>query len=178
MIQRYPVWHPLVSHAHDCRMPRTYPARESGYHGLDHTILFRDGFLTCPYNSNDKVLESVERISREMRFGSIEAREVQDELYASNTRPVLVKCYWGSGHKTNQGTVRKSVAVGLMLEAEVPCWRDAELGETWKTMQPYLLGSPHGGRSSLFVDEEAGQALKKVWEAIIATGMYGPLRLD
>lgn len=41
-------------------------------------------------------------------------------------------------------------------------------------MRPYILGSPHGRRSSLFVNQESGQAMKKVWEALIASGMFGP----
>ena len=65
----------------------------------------------------------------------------------------------------------------LMLEEEVPCWREAQLAETWETMRYYILGSPHGSRSSLFVNQETGQALKNIWKALIHTGMFGPIKV-
>jgi hypothetical protein len=50
--------------------------------------------------------------------------------------------------------------------------------ETWDTMRPYFLGRPHGSRSSLFVNQETGQAIKKVWEALTHTDMFGPIMVD
>ena len=44
-------------------------------------------------------------------------------------------------------------------------------------MRHYFLGSPHGSRSSLFVSQETGQAMKKIWEALIHTGMFGPIKV-
>jgi hypothetical protein len=44
-------------------------------------------------------------------------------------------------------------------------------------MQPYLLGAPHGSRSSLFVTQETGQTIKKVWNLLINTGMFGPIKV-
>lgn len=176
VVESYPIWHPLVSHHHDCRSPRNYPSRESGYNGLDHTIYFRNGFVTCPYHNADDVLRSVENLETDYQIAEIEAREINVELYNTGTKPVLVKCNWKRPIQIT-GFVPKNIAVPLLLEKEVPCWRTAEVGETWESMKPYIMGSPHGSRSSLFVDQEAGKALKKVWEAITYTGMYGPIKV-
>ncbi len=50
-------------------------------------------------------------------------------------------------------------------------------GETRETMCPYILGTPSGNRSSLFVNQETGQSLKKIYNALIDTGMFGPIRV-
>ena len=74
--------------------------------------------------------------------------------------------------------IPKSIAVPLMLEVEVPNWRHSEVAECWDTMKPYLLGAPHGSRSSLFVNQETGQVIKSIWNSIINTGMFGPIMVD
>ena len=62
-----------------------------------------------------------------------------------------------------------------MMEFELNNWRSEQVAETWKIMQTYILGSPYGARSSLFVDQECGQYLKKVYIDMINNGMYGPI---
>lgn len=42
-------------------------------------------------------------------------------------------------------------------------------------MRSYLLGSPHGQSSSLFVSKETGTVMKNIWNSLIYTGMFGPL---
>ena len=63
-----------------------------------------------------------------------------------------------------------------MLEQELPCWRWSERAESWAVMRPYLLGAPHGKRSSLFVDQETALAMKKAYMAMVESGMFGPLK--
>jgi len=65
-----------------------------------------------------------------------------------------------------------------MLQKEVPCWEWATLGETWETMRPYFLGSPHGSRSSLFVNQETALTMKKIWHLLINTGMFGSIKVS
>jgi hypothetical protein len=89
---------------------------------------------------------------------------------------VLVKSTWNKPLLLD-GTIPLSVAMPLILEKEIPGWRWAEVAETWETMRPYFWGSPHGARSSLFVNQEANQAIKKIWNALIYTGMYGPIKV-
>ena len=98
------------------------------------------------------------------------------QLYNPNATPVLVRCNWNNS-LDEDGMIPLSIAMPLLLEKEVPCWQWAQVAETWETMRPYFLGRPHGSRSSLFVNQETGQAMKRVWNALIGTGMFGPIKV-
>lgn len=177
VVDAYPTWHPLVCN-HDSRHPTTTPREQCGYKGLDHTRFFRNGFITCPYTASgkaEKVIESVNALPYHPA-ASITAEKLDVQLYNPEATPVLVKCEW---HKSldSDGMIPLSIAMPLILEKEVPCWHWAEVAETWETMRPYFLGRPHGSRSSLFVSQETGQAIKKIWNALIFTGMFGPIKV-
>ncbi len=178
VVDAYPIWHPLVAAKHRDSSATT-PGEQCGYEGLDHTFLLRNAFITCPYAGVDKVLASVERVAQHPFLdgvAEISAEEIDAQLYQPNAKPILVKCDW-QRRMNRDGTIPAGVAVALLLEQQVPCWRTAEVGETWKTMCPYLLGRPHGSRSSLFVNQDTGQQIKDIWNAIINTGMFGNLRV-
>jgi hypothetical protein len=102
------------------------------------------------------------------------AEELDMKLYHPDATPILVYHEWRRP-VLNDGTIPKSLAVPLMLEFELPQWRSSEVGETWETMRSYLLGSPHGQSSSLFVSKETGTVMKNIWNSLIYTGMFGPL---
>lgn len=181
IVDRYPRWHPLVSN-HDLRIPETRPHEYCGYKGLDHNIYFVNGFISCPYNSCDEIITSVEQQqhseanSRYSHVATLRAERIEKKLYNEGTDPVLVVCDWQRPIPIDK-TIPKNIAIGLMLEQEIPGWRDSQLGETWETMSTYLMGEPCGKRSSMFLDQETGQAMKKVYEAIVYSGMFGPLRV-
>ena len=174
VVDSYPSWHPLVSN-HDDRHPATTPGNQSGYQGLDHTRYFVDGFITCPYGDGQNVLDSVAKLPYQPA-AEITAERLDVKLYNTQTQPILVKCNWKKPLSPD-GTIPASIAVPLMLEQELPMWRWAEVAETWESMRFYLLGTPHGSRSSLFVNQETGQTMKKIWNALIYTGMYGPIKV-
>lgn len=171
-VDAYPTWHPLVSHQRS-RDPVTGPSANCGYVGLDHTRCFAHGFITCPYGNGQEVLDSVRALPHHPA-AVITAELLPFKLYSAKTTPILVKCEWDQPLPLNK-LVPLAVAAPLLLERELPFWRTAEVAETWETMRPYFLGRPHGSRSSLFVSQETGQGLKRMWEAIIYTGMYGPI---
>lgn len=179
VVQAYPTWHPLVLGNQDHESPAILPGERCGYSGLDHTVYLRGGFITCPYDDGVAILKSVEELSaRDASKGiaSITAEKIDAQLYHPNATPVLVTCEW---HRplNRDGTIPTALAVPLLLERELACWRNAQVAETWKTMSTYILGQPCGSRSSLFVNEETGQALKTIWNALINTGMFGPIRV-
>jgi hypothetical protein len=175
-VDAYPSWHPLVCN-HDNRHPVTVPSDRCGYVGLDHTSCFARGFISCPYSDDDadKIIESVNALPSHPA-AEITAERLDVQLYNPSTTPVLVRCEWYKGLEAD-GTIPLSIAMPLILESEVPCWRWSQVAETWETMRPYLLGTPHGSRSSLFVSQETGQAIKKIWNALIFTGMFGPIKV-
>lgn len=174
VVDAYPTWHPLVRN-HDDRQPVTTPHSDCGYKGLDHTRFFANGFITCPYDGGQAVIDSVTELPWHP-IAKITAERLDVKLYNSNATAILVKCEWDRP-LNRDGTIPLALAVPLLLEKEVPCWRWSKLGETWETMRPYFLGQPNGSRSSLFVDQETGQAIKKIWNSLIYTGMFGPIKV-
>lgn len=177
VVESYPFWHPLVASfpGRDPRFPATTPSRDTGYEGLDHTVYLRNAFITCPYGGAETVIESIDRLEP-CPIVSISAEELDFPLYMPNATPVLVKCEWDK-LMLHDGTFPPEVAVPLLLELEVPCWRTSRVAETWETMRPYILGSPRGKRSSLFINQETGQVLKTLWNTLINTGMFGPIKV-
>ena len=175
VVNAYPSWHPLVRH-HDDRHPVTRPGRECGYKGLDHTQFFVHGFVTCPYGDGQEVLDSVKELAFKHAAATITAQRLDVKFYSESATPILVKCEWTKTLPMNK-QIPPSIAIPLLLEKEVPCWEWSQVAETWESMRPYFLGTPRGARSSLFVSQETGQAIKKVWEALIYTGMFGPIKV-
>ena len=174
VIYTYPTWHPLVSDkrkSYDSLVPN----KDCGYEGLDHTIYFANGFITCPYHDGQQVLDSVMKLKYNP-VAEITAERLNVKLYASSTDPILVRCNWQK-QLADDGTIPLSTAIPLLLEKELPHWRTAEVAETWDSMRSSFLGKPHGKRSSLFVNQETGQGIKKVWESLINTGMFGPIMI-
>ncbi len=174
VVNSYPTWHPLVCN-HDVRDPVTTPSDGCGYKKLDHTRYFVKGFITSPYDDGQAVLDSVAALPDHF-IAKITAEKLDVPLYNSGATPILVKCNWEKPMHAD-GTIPLSLAMPLILENEVPCWRWGKVAETWETMRPYLLGGPCGSRSSLFVNQETGQAIRKMWDALIHTGMFGPIRV-
>jgi len=175
VIDSYPSWHPLVSH-HDNRCPATTPSDQCGYQGLDHTRYFLNAFITCPYDDGQKVIDSVEALPHSS-IAKIKTERLDVQFYQSHANPILVYCDWKKPIAPN-GMIPASLAIPLMLQKELSCWELAELGETWETMRPYFLGSPHGSRSSLFLNQETALTMKKIWHLLINTGMFGPIKVS
>ena len=175
VVEGYPSWHPLVTH-HDDQCPATAPSDRSGYQGLDHTRYFVNAFITCPYGDGQEILDSVEALPNSS-FATITAERLDVQLYQPDATPILVRCDWKKTISSN-GMIPASIAIPLMLQKEVPCWEWATYGETWETMRSYFLGSPLGSRSSLFVNQETGLTMKKVWNMLINTGMFGSIKVS
>lgn len=171
-VDGYPTWHPLVAQ-HDGRNPEMYPSERCGYRGLDHTRYFAHGFITCPYDGGQKVIDSASKVRSP--HAEITAERLDVPFYATGATAILVRCEW-TGLLAEDHTIPKSLAVPLMLEQELPVWRWAQRAETWETMRPYLLGTPHGSRSSLFVTQDTALAMKKIYLAMVDSGMFGPVK--
>ena len=173
-VTSYPTWHPLVRN-HDQMHPETYPNDRCGYRRLDHTRFFRNAFITCPYGDGQEILDAIEALPS-CHVATIRAERLEVQLYTPQATPILVTCKWEKPLESD-GTIPASLAIPLLLQQELPCWERSQLGETWETMRRYFLGSPYGSRSSLFINQETGQTMKKLWNQLIYTGMFGPLRV-
>lgn len=175
VVDGYPSWHPLVTN-HDGQSPVMSPSDLCGYKGLDHTRYFVNAFITCPYGDGQEVIDSVEALPFNP-FAMITAERLDVQLYQPNATPILVSCTWKKQISDN-GMIPASIAIPLLLQKEVPCWEWANYAETWETMRSYFLGSPHGSRSSLFVNQETALTMKKIWNLLINTGMYGSIKVS
>ena len=173
VVDWYPSWHPLVGQ-HDSTSPVQTPSEQCGYQGLDHTVYFAHGFVTCPYHGAEDIISSTEAI-KVPHGATLSAECINAPLYNSGTQPVIVRCHWETPLDLGK-LVRKRVAVGLMLDQEVKNWHWSSLGESWDTMRGYFLGEPHGARSSLFVSQDTAMAMKRIWLALIESGVFGPVR--
>jgi hypothetical protein len=137
-------------------------------------VYFANGFITCPYHSGASVLESVDKLQVPI-FASIEAEVLDFSLYARNTTTIAVRLDWDV--LDENGLIPERYALPLMMEEELKGWRGASVAETWETMRPYLLGDPHGNRSSLFVSADTALSIKRMYLAMIGTGMFGPIKI-
>jgi len=173
VVDGYPSWHPLVTH-HGHANPLTDPHVDCGYKGLDHTIYFVNAFITCPYRDGEEIIDSVSLLPSSHAF-TIEAERLDVQLYHDDATPILVYCEWDRPMSSN-GMIPSSLAIPLMLQKEVPCWEWAELGESWEAMRYLFLGEPYGSTSSLFVNEETCLTMKKIWDLLNNSGMFGPMR--
>lgn len=177
VIQGYPSWHPLVaSGKRDHSSVEIVPGESCGYQGLDHSIYLRNAFITCPYRDCERVIDSVRAIPYP-DYVTVNAEKLDSKLYHPGATPVLVTCEWHSQSQQDQ-TISQRFAIGAMLDEELACWKNAQVAETWDTMRPLFLGQPCGSKSSLFVNQKTGLTMKKVWEAIIQAGVYGPIKMD
>ena len=175
VVDCYPSWHPLVSNHNDHHPERT-PNDRSGYEGLDHTRYFLNAFISCPYGDGQNIIDSVEALPS-TQIAIIKAERLDVQFYHPNATPILVSCEWEKSLDLG-GIIPASLAIPLMLQKELPCWEWASCGETWESMRPYFLGSPHGSRSSLFVNQETALTMKKIWTLLINTGMFGPIKVS
>lgn len=173
VVDSYPTWHPLVPQP-DPREPQNVVTDRCGYDALDHTVQFVNAFLTCPYGNAERVIASALRVEVPEKAGRITAEELDAPFYNRAATPVLVRMRWAvpleNGHQ-----IPASRAVPLMLEREVPNWRWSERGEDWGEMRHYLLGSPHGRRSSHFVSQQTAIQLRKLYEAMADSEMFDTL---
>lgn len=171
VVDSYPDWHPLLT-----APPRDRTRHVSSlsqldtYRGSDHTILFVRGFVTCPYSADaaEKLVEEVCRV-RELH-----AYSLQKPLYHDKAFPVVVEA--ATVELDADGTIRGRDALAWFVQqAAIEAVR-AEVAETWWNIRSYILGRPHGSRSSLFVNQHTGAHMRKILEALNNSGMFGPIK--
>jgi hypothetical protein len=167
----YPDWHPIL----------TSPPRKSSdhvsslqqieaYRELDHTIEFVRGFVTCPYSDQDadRLVSAVKVVP------NLEARRLSEPLYSDEAYPVVVTA-WNVELEAD-GTIRSRDALRWFVSMQASEAANAQVAETWWNIRSYILGGPHGSRSSLFVNQYTGAHMRKILEAMNESGMFGPIK--
>lgn len=173
VVDGYPAWHPFMQESDRSKWSPYTPNNLDSFKGLDHTIYFQNGILTCPYGHGvDELFNRMQDFDN--KDAAVTIKKIQGiTLYHENAIPILIKCEWYGEWREYDGTFNLKTAMGLMLEREVPNWRVAKFNESWEVMSGQIIGEPHGARSSLFVNQVTGQQLKSVWNQIIKSGLFG-----
>ncbi|PQZ82812.1 MULTISPECIES: hypothetical protein [unclassified Brevundimonas] len=167
----YPDWHPIL----------TSPPRDSSRHvaslqdvetysGLDHTIEFVRGFVTCPYSDEaaDQLVSAVSSVP------NLSARRLSKPLYSDKACPVVVTA-WGVELEAD-GTIRSRDALRCFVSLLASEAANAQVAETWWNIRSYILGRPHGSRSSLFVNQHTGAHMRKILDVMNDSGIFGPIK--
>ena len=74
------------------------------------------------------------------------------------------------------GTIKSRDALAWFVQLSAAEATGAQVAETWWNVRSLILGSPHGSRSSLFVNQHTGVHMRKILEAMNASGMFGPIK--
>lgn len=167
----YPDWHPIL----------TAPPRQGSEHigsltqvatygEADHTTKFVRGFVTCPYSDEgaERLVEAVRRVP------GLDAYRLEQPLYADSAHPVVVVAV--NVELDGDGTIRSRDALAWFVQLSAAEATSAQVAETWWNVRSLILGSPHGSRSSLFVNQHTGVHMRKILEAMNASGMFGPIK--
>lgn len=168
---RYPDWHPiLTAPPRDSSEHRSSLQQIATYRGLDHTIEFVRGFVTCPYSETDadRLVKAVNAVP------NLEAYRLSEPLYSDSAHPVVVKAW--NVELEGDGTIRSRDALRWFVALSASEAANAQVAETWWNIRSYILGSPHGSRSSLFVNQHTGAHMRKILEAMNESGMFGPIK--
>lgn len=179
VVDNYPIWHPIVRHAVKTLnlLDRTKPSIETGYEALDHTVCFAHGFISCPYSEKAaaELIASVSKLPTKKDPLSPHAKRLSTPIYAVGACPVLVSCPWPANALLPDRTIAPYYAVSLMLQSLLRLQKYFTEPKSWDDMLPYLLGEPHGRRSSLFINQETGMAMKKVYISLVNGGFFEPM---
>ncbi|HDM8245500.1 TPA: hypothetical protein P0E24_004662 [Vibrio campbellii] len=169
-VENYPDWHPILT-APQNKTGETSTSLSglSVYKGIDHTVKFVRGFVTCPYSE-----ETADQLVNEVKSTpGLHAYRLNTPLYSDHAYPVVIQAI--DVDLEADGTIRSRDALIWCTQRLVKDARNAQVAETWWNRRSDLLGSPHGSRSSLFVNQHTGGHLRKILDALNNSGMYGPI---
>lgn len=173
VVGEYPVWHPLVSHS--CPSIQDYVhvnlKNTEKFDGLDHTVFFAHGFISCPYSrdSVNALIQSIKHLNNQFGY-SIKYSQIPVMLYSKKVTPILVRtnqCYEINGDLT----ISKRSAAKLFIDKVFQSFDCRYSSGNWEDFSPCVLGTPSGGRSSLFVNQETGQILKTIFTTFVKQGL-------
>ena len=177
VVDDYPVWHPILTTPSEKRHVdviglETLPI----YDGIDHTVKFVRGFVTCPY-SEETADNLIRRVTEEVLklddCPKLDAYRLEGPLYADNTYPVVVEA--PNVILEADGTIKSRDAITWFVEEIIQDVSKAQRAETWWNIRSELLGRPRGARSSLFVNQYAGGHIRKILEVLNNSGIFGEI---
>lgn len=170
-VTMYPEWHPILTiPTRSGNEMVTSPSELPVYKGLEHSVFFVRGFVTCPYSEDaaNRLVTAVNEVN------GLYAYRLETPLYSDHAYPVVVRAL--SIELEADGTIRSRDALTWFVQKIVKHAEDAQVAETWWNMRAYILGQPHGSRSSLFVNQHTGGHMRKILETLNNSGLYGEIK--
>ena len=170
-VESFPDWHPIITAPQKGVYRKAlYTSGIQAYENADHTRNFVRGFVTCPYSRDaaDKLCEEVNK------FSELHATRLPFPLYMDNAYPVVVEAL--EVKLEGDGTIRSRDAIRWFAENTISEASDAKVAETWWNIRSLILGTPHGSRSSLIVNQHTGVHMRKILEALNNSGVFGPIK--
>lgn len=170
-VEAFPDWHPILVLAKQGSNEHVSDLFQLDvYKGIDHTVRFVRGFITCPYSEEraDSLLNNVNSVV------GLRAFRPEGSLYADNAYPVVVEAE--EIELEADGTLRSRDALRWFAQGAIQEAQDSHKAETWWNVRSLILGSPHGARSSLFVNQHTGVHMRKILEVLNNSGIFGPIK--
>lgn len=172
-VDYYPDWHPILTAPQQETSQHIYSLSDLRvYRGIDHTVEFVRGFITCPYSAEkaDQLVSSVNEAP------GLSAFRLEEPLYADGAFPVVVVASYVELEA--DGTIRSRDALAWFVRQLAKDALTAQVAETWWNIRSNILGGPHGSRSSLFVNQYTGVHMRKILETMNSSGVFGPIKED
>lgn len=173
VIDEYPIWHPLLVNKSNWMFYRS-PHPQNGYLKIDHNVYFRNGFITCPYNEasnyGQDVIDAVNSLPV-INGVKITAKKLPVTLYNLGTTAILIESEWDYSIDI-EGNISLETITPLLLSTALDIYKEGSKSFSIEEMMAdYLLGKPCGKRSSLFVGQDTGLRINKMWKFIIDSQM-------
>lgn len=174
VVSIYPAWHPLVRHI--AQSTSKEPALFFQYPGVDHPLLFANGFLSAPY-SEEKIQETIDAIESLplMDDATITYERINLPLYHQDAKLLLVRVHWNRP-LLSDGTLPLYIVVPNVLKMVMASAFSSSVGEDWRSMSLYFIGSPRSEDESVFVNAETTAVLKRLWNDLRDMGCFGQKR--
>ncbi|HAJ19056.1 MAG TPA: hypothetical protein DCL95_03185 [Rhodospirillaceae bacterium] len=172
-VESLPDWHPILTAPPERPQHHWHASNYSSLPIYDLCVNTREfvrGILTCP-NSEvdaDKLVEVVNQVQ------GLNAERLESALYRDSAFPVLIEAW--EVELEADGTIRSRDALAWFVQATVKHAREAQVAETWWNVRQLTLGSPHGARSSLLVNDYTGRYMRKILETLNDSGIFGPIK--
>ncbi|MEI9629330.1 hypothetical protein [Phytobacter diazotrophicus] len=153
-----------------------YDSEEARFNDLAGWLRMASGSIELHASYiTDELIESFEY--GHFDYDGSDTREDDSDLipiYNKNAKPVLIWWNWNKHDREPDGTIPPAIAVPLMLSRTLADLSYADRSESWDSMRPLLLGSPHGSRSSLLLSQLTVKQLRTMFNGLMDSGAYGP----
>lgn len=167
----HPIWHPLNKLTDSSSSLISYKE-----FNIEEAVKLSNAIIYLVRSNPEKLVSHVCSFPQ-MSCARIHARVLTTKLGNVDVTPVLVTCEWKISATFSNRVYRSSIIAPLLINEVMSGRYDSETFASahWDRnhFAELILGLPCGKISSVIIDKPEGRALKRLWEAMIGTGMLG-----